>query len=270
MLLVSLRWLGAVLLLVLFARRAIARDWEKIRPHIPRLFLMGTLGFTVFNAFFYVAAYTTTALNIGIIQGSIPVLVLLGALLLYKIPISRLQGVGVFLTVSGVCVVASQGDLYRLASLTISQGDLFMVIACLLYSGYALGLRRFAAISPISLFTVIAVAALLSSLPISYGEYLLGNLQWPTTKGWIIALLVTFLPSFLAQICFIQGVADIGPGRAGIFVNLVPVFAAILAVSILGEPFRLFHFVALVLVISGIWMAERRRQAVQAPSVRTS
>jgi drug/metabolite transporter (DMT)-like permease len=70
---------------------------------------------------------------------------------------------------------------------------------------------------------------------------------------------VTLFPSFLAQICFIEGVTLIGPGRAGIFVNLVPVFASILAVAILHEPFELFHALALVLVLGGIGLAEWAR-----------
>ena len=132
-----------------------------------------------------------------------------------------------------------------------------MILACFLYAGYAVGLKRFSGVSSLSLFTVIAFVAFLTSIPMSFTEYLLGNLQWPTGEGWIIVALVTFFPSFLAQICFIQGVAAIGPGRAGVFVNLVPVFAAILAVTILQEPFKMYHGVALALVISGIWLSER-------------
>ena len=67
LLLVTLRWVGAVLLLAVFARKTILRDWHHIRPHLVILFLMGALGFTVFNSLMYLAAYTTTALNIGII-----------------------------------------------------------------------------------------------------------------------------------------------------------------------------------------------------------
>ncbi len=68
---------------------------------------------------------------------------------------------------------------------------------------------------------------------------------------------MTLLPSFLAQLFFIQGVALIGPGRAGIFINLVPVFASILAVAFLKEPFEAFHGLALALVLGGILLSER-------------
>ncbi len=257
MLLVSLRWFGAVMLLVVFARKVLIRDWPYLRMHLVPLFLMGALGFATFNALFYVAAYTTTALNIGIIQGSIPVFVLIGMFSIYRTPVSKLQIIGVAVTIVGVCIVASGGSLEKLAALNIQQGDYFMIIACLLYAGYAIGLKRYSGVSSLSLFTIIAFAAFVTSLPMSLTEYALDSLQWPTTEGWIIVVLVTLLPSFIAQIAFIQGVAIIGPGRAGIFVNLVPIFAAILAVSILSEPFRVYHGVALFLVISGIWLSER-------------
>jgi len=77
-----------------------------------------------------------------------------------------------------------------------------------------------------------------------------------------VIALVALLPSFLAQVLFIQGVEIIGPGRAGIFVNLVPVFAAMIAVAYLGEDFHLHHGLALALVLGGIWLAERAAGAV--------
>jgi drug/metabolite transporter (DMT)-like permease len=264
MLLVSLRWLGSVLLLMLFAHRNVYRDWPTLRRHLPFLAAMGVLGFTTFNALFYIAAHFTTAVNMGIIQGSIPVFVLIGAFIAYRTPVTRLQMAGVGLTMMGVVIVGTGGSLTRLAGLTINHGDLLMVIACALYAGYAVGLRRRPAVSALGLFTVIAGSAFLASIPLTAAELALGDFQWPTTTGWIIVGLVTLFPSFLAQIFFIEGVALIGPGRAGIFINLVPVFASILAVLVLGEPFEGYHAAALALVLAGIWLAERTRRAPAA------
>jgi len=260
MLLVSLRWLGAVGLMLIFARRFVLRDWPTLRSHIPYLAIMGTLGFTAFNALFYVAAHSTTAVNIGIIQGSMPMFVLIGAFVAYRSPVTRLQLIGVALTIIGVVIVATRGSLERLAALTVNHGDLLMVIACVLYSGYAVGLRRRPAVSSLGLFTVIAGVAFIASLPLTAAELAIGKLQWPTPTGWLVAGLITLFPSFLAQIFFMNGVALIGPSRAGVFINLVPVFASILAVLVLGEPFEGFHALALALVLSGIWLSERVQQ----------
>ena len=94
--------------------------------------------------------------------------------------------------------------------------------------------------------------------PLALGEYLMGGTVWPSQQGWAVLAYVTVFPSFLAQIFFVKGVTLIGPARAGVFINLVPVFAAILAVSMLGEAFRWYHLGALALVLLGIWLAERR------------
>ena len=256
MALVSLRWLGALGLLVAFAHAQVRRDWPVLRTRLPFVAAMGAIGFTVFNALFYLAAHWTTAVNIGIIQGSIPVFVLIGAFAAYRTRVAGLQVAGVLVATLGVALVAAGGDLARLASLALNFGDVLMIAACVLYAGYTLGLSRRPPVSPLSLFTGMAGAAFVTSLPLALAEAALGRFQWPTPAGWLILGLVTLFPSFLAQISFIQGVALIGPSRAGVFVNLVPVFASILALLILQEPFRLFHAVALALVLGGIWLSE--------------
>ena len=261
MALVSLRWLGVVLLLALFASRHIRRDWEVLRKHWIFVSVMGALGLAMFNALFYVAAHTTTAVNIGIIQGSIPVFVLIGVFLVYRTRVTKLQVAGVLLTVCGVVLVGSQGELARIMALQVADGDVLMVIACTLYAGYVGLLRRPAAVSALGMFTAIAGAAFLASIPLTVAEVALGQFQWPTATGWVIVALVALFPSLLAQISFIQGVELIGASRAGVFVNLVPVFASILAVTLLREPFQLFHAIALCLVLGGIWLSERGKSA---------
>ena len=261
MALVTARWLGVSVLLALFAHRHVLRDWPVLRPHLLFLSAMGMLGFTVFNAIFYVSAHYTTALNIGIIQGSIPMFILLGAFAVYRTRITRIQAAGLASTMIGVAIVASGGSLARLAALAINIGDVLMVIACLLYAGYTVGLRKRPPVAALALFAVMAFAAFVASLPLVFAEMSLGQFQWPTAKGMIIVALVTLFPSFLAQIFFIQGVTLIGPGRAGVFVNLVPVFASIMAVAFLDEPFEVFHAIALGLVLGGIWLSERGKAA---------
>jgi drug/metabolite transporter (DMT)-like permease len=257
--LVTFRWLGVVILLSLFARNKLRRDWPLLRQHLPFLCLMGTCGFTAFNAFFYVAGHHTSAINIGILQGSIPVFVLLGSWLAMRHRITRVQGIGVFMTLLGVVTVASGGDLRELLNLAVNRGDLFMLIACFFYATYSVGLSRRPRVSALGLFTVMAAVAWLVSLPLVMVETWLLGWHWPSTSGWIIAGLVTLLPSLVAQIFFIQGVGLIGPGRAGVFVNLVPVFASVMAIFFLGETFELHHALSLLLVLGGIGLSELGR-----------
>ena len=256
MLLVSLRWLGVVLLLLVFARKHVARDWPVLRQNLRYLSVMGIAGFTAFNALFYIAAHYTTAVNIGIIQGSIPIFVIVGSFLLYRIRITSIQTIGIGVTLLGVFTVVSAGDLSQLLELSINRGDFLLLLACALYAGYSVGLSRRPAVSALALFAVLAGAAFVGSLPLVVMESLHQGFVWPSPTGWIVVVLVTLLPSFVAQIFFIQGVSLIGPGRAGVFVNLVPVFASIMAVFFLGESFEVFHAVSLALVLGGIGLSE--------------
>lgn len=262
MVVVALRWLLVVLLLAAFNTKALMRDWPHLRPRLKFLFAMGALGFASFNALFYIAAHHTTAVNMGIIQGMMPALVLAGAWLAYRTPARKLQWVGAAVTLAGVAVVASAGDAERLLSLRFNTGDLLVVLAVVLYAGYTVGLRRRPESTALGLFTVLAASAFLASLPMVAAEAWLGEFLAPSLQGWVVIALVALLPSFLAQVLFIQGVEIIGPGRAGIFVNLVPVFAAMIAVAYLGEDFHLHHGLALALVLGGIWLAERAAGAV--------
>lgn len=256
MLLVTLRWLSVVILLLLFARKQVIQDWQILRHHVRYIFLMGTLGFTVFNALFYLAAHSTSAINIGILQGSIPVFVLLGTFIFYHSKITTVQATGVSVTLLGVVLVASGGDFTQLMSLSVNRGDSYMLLACLLYAGYSVGLSRRPAVSALGLFAAIASVAFLVSLPLLAVEIQNGTFQQPTVTGWIVVALVSILPSFVAQISFIHGVGLIGPARAGVFVNLVPVFASIMAVYYLQESFEIFHAISLALVLGGIGLSE--------------
>jgi len=256
---VTFRWLGVLLLLGIFSRNYLLQDWPILRRRIPYIFFMGALGYTCFNSVFYLAAYTTSAINVGILQGSIPVFIVLGSYFFRHTNVSGIQIFGILATICGVCVVGSGGNLLNLTELVFKFGDILMIIACFLYAGYTIGLERRPKSSALGIFTLMAVFAFIASLPLLGIEIFLGMFQWPTRDGWVIIGLITLFPSFLAQILFMHGVEIIGPARAGIFANLVPVFGSVLAVFILDETFAIFQGVALVLVLGGIWLSERAK-----------
>ena len=254
--LVALRWFGGTLLLFIVYRRQIARDWGILSARLPYAALMALTGFTLFNSLFYEAAHTTTAINIGILQGSIPVFVIVLSIVLSGHKPGLLQTVGVLVTIVGVVVVASKGDLERLTGLVFAQGDVYMLIACMLYAAYSFGLMKRPAVSGLSLLAIFAAMAALFSIPLVMWEASRDGWVLPSMNGWFIALLAIIFPTVLAQFFFIRGVSIIGAVRAGVFVNLVPVFSTLMAVTYLAESFELFHALALALVLGGIWLSE--------------
>ncbi len=256
MMMTGARWIICCIALWVAARGQIRQHWRTLLPHWRRITLMGAFGFTGFNALFYAAAHHTTAINIAIIQGTIPVLVLVGSLLFFHTRTGLLQAVGVLLTIAGIAVVASRGELAVLAQLAFNIGDVWILVACLLYAGYTMGLRGRPAVPGIVFFAAMAAVACLSSLPLVAYEVASGQFIVPTAKGIALMAFVGLLPSFVTQLAFIRAVELIGPARAGVFLNLVPIFGPLLAVIVLGEPLSPYHAVALVLVLGGIAVAE--------------
>ena len=256
MTLTCMRWGVALVPILAAARPSLRHDWPTLRAHWPYLLAMGALGYTVFNALFYVAAHRTSALNLSIIQGAIPALVLIGARAFLGIRFSGRQALGAAITMLGVVTIAAQGDPARLAALAFNSGDVIMVVAVILYAGYTVALRERPPVSGLSLLAGMALAAFVTSVPLMVWEILSGGFIWPTTVGLLTLLYVALGPAFSSQMFYMRGVELIGPGRAGVFVNLVPVFGAIMAVALLGEGFAAYHVVALALVVGGIAIAQ--------------
>ena len=256
---VFLRWAMVTAFLWPFFGHQVKADWPIIREKLPLVVLMASLGYTGFNTLFYAAAHTTSAINVGIIQGSMPVFVLLGAWLALGTKVTGMQWVGAALGLLGVAWVAAKGRPETLIALDIVAGDGLMLLAAGLYSFYTIALNRRPPISGISFFTLMAPIAMLTALPLVIGDTLVNGLRMPTLQGWVVTALIAIFPSCLAQLWFMRCVDLIGPGRAGVYMNLTPVFAAMMGVAFLGEQFFAFHALGLLLVISGIWLVQRQR-----------
>jgi drug/metabolite transporter (DMT)-like permease len=259
MVIVSLRWLLASTLLFAFAHKQIAQDWQVLKHHLWLVAFGGVFGFTAFNALFYLAAHHTSGVNMTILQGSLPIFTLIGALAFHRTRISLLGALGILLTLAGVMTVASKGDWDTLMSLSFNVGDIWLIVACLLYAVFTLTLRNRPKVSGIGFFAILAVAAFFAAIPLIGWEIASGETQWPTLRGWELLAFITIGPSLLAQLFFLRAVDLIGPSRASVFTNLVPIFGPIIAIIVLGEVFHPFHAGALILVLGGIGLAEWRR-----------
>jgi drug/metabolite transporter (DMT)-like permease len=264
MLLTASRWGLVLAVMGLTCRKQIAEALPSARRQWRALLAMGAVGFTFFNALNYLAAHHTSAVNISIIQGIIPLMVLIGGLVVHRAPVRAGQLLGVSVAMIGVVVVASNGSFAALAHMQFNVGDLMMLGACALYAGYAVALRSIpTTVSALGFFFGLAAAAFVTSLPLLAIEAASGGLLAPTPKGWGILTYVALAPSFICQVFFIRAVALIGPQRAGLFINMVPVFGALAAVVVLGEHFGLHHAMGLGLVLLGIVFSER---AVRRPA----
>lgn len=264
MMLTFWRWAFAFMLIVAISVPQLKKDWPLLKQNWLLLMVLGVIGYTSFNAFLYTAVLYTTAINVAIEQAGIPVLIFIANFLLYRTRVSLAQIVGFAVTMFGIALTASHGDLMSLAQLTLNFGDALMMLAVVAYTVYTLLLRWRPPIHWKSLMALPALGALLASVPLLGWEMAAGDAIWPDASGWAIALWTSIFASLVAQILYVLGVDNIGPNRAGLFINLVPVFGTLLSVLLVGEDLQLFHVIALALALGGIAIAERGRPKVAA------
>lgn len=253
---VLVRWVFVFLLVWPFYGRAVRARLGEVRGKWLLITAMAILGFTGFNILFYIASFNTTAVNVGILQGSVPVMVIILAFLVSGTRIGLLQTVGVVMTLIGVATVATRGAPWQMLAIAFNFGDVVMLVACASYACYAVMLQHRPPLPGAVFFTMMVAIALITAVPPALYEIWVLGAGWPTFTGWAITLFVAIFPATLAQQFFMRGVELIGPGRAGVYVNLTPVFAAGMAVVFLGEAFAWFHAAALVLVLGGIALVQ--------------
>ncbi len=170
MLLTSLRWAMALMILLAFTLPQVRRDIKVIRANLPLLMAYGAVGFTAFNILLYSALQYTTAINVAIEQAGMPMLIFLANFILFRIKVTPAQILGFMLTLAGVAITASGGSLARLIGLELNRGDALMLLAVLCYGGYTVALRYKPQLHWQSMITVMAASAFLTSLPFAAFE----------------------------------------------------------------------------------------------------
>ena len=256
-LLMELRWLGSFLILLALYHKSLPRYMPLILQQWRWVFGMGGIGLAGFTLLIVYAAQYTTAVNLGIMQGVIPAFVMFFGWLLFRTSIGWFQFFGLCSSLFGVLVLVSAGSFASIIALQFNSGDLLMVAACLCYAGYTIAISRRLDMPPVILLCFFAFCAFLTCSFFTVVEYANGELIFPGFKGFLLLIYCAVCPSILSQTCFIRGVELTGANRAGLYVNLVPVFAAFLGMLILSEAMHMYHLISLTMVLGGIFLAER-------------
>ncbi len=253
------RWILAFSAILALSIPQLARDWPQIKQKWPLMITYGVFGFAAFNAFMYSALQYTSAINVVIEQAGIPGLIFVGNYLLFRTKVTWAQFAGFLLTLAGVAVTASHGSFEALLALDVNRGDVLMLLALVSYAAYTVALHFKPRVHWKSQMAIPALGALLACIPLAGFEYARGTMIWPDQIGWAAVFYTGIFPSLISQVLFVRGVELIGPNRAGLFINAIPVFGVILSVIFLGEGFFAFHLAAMMLVSGGIAVAERAK-----------
>ncbi|AHB49423.1 DMT transporter permease [Hyphomicrobium nitrativorans NL23] len=252
------RWTLAALVVLPIAWPHLARDLPKMRERWPIMLLLTTLGISIFNTFLYIAAHTTTAINIVMLQTAMPIVVVLATFLIFREAVTGRQAAGIVASFAGTLILISHGDPDVLLNLDFKRGDLWMLAAVVCYAVYTALLRVRPPVHGFSFaFASFALGALLL-LPFYVAETILVG-SFPVTTNALAALgYVAVFASVFAYMAFNRTVALLGANLAGLTVHLIPVFGIVLAVLLLGERVHLYHGAGIALIAFGLWLATRK------------
>lgn len=256
--LTHLRWGVAGLCALPFAWPYLRRDWPLIRRHALLLFAYGGIGLAGFNVALYSALNYTSTINVVIEQAGMPGVIFALNFVALVQRARAVQLLGFAMTVAGVALTVSGGDPARLIGLELNRGDALMLVAIACYGGFTASLRFKPPLHWLSFITVICLTAWLGSLPFALWAGSGEAAIWPDATGWGVIVFAALMPGLFAQSCFIRSNELIDSNRAGLFVNLVPIFGTLFSIALLGETLHAYHVVALALVLAGIALAERR------------
>jgi drug/metabolite transporter (DMT)-like permease len=264
--LTTVRWSLAALILLPFG-------WRVFKPGSPlwenkiRFLILGLFGVGSYNTLLYLALQTSSAINVTLIGASMPIWMLFIGSVFYQVKPKLLQMIGAVVSLIGVAVVLTRGDLSALLSMQMVVGDLLIMVATFLWAFYSWMLSRpgtsterqwpWADFLMAQILVGLLWTGLFDGFEIAAGHAYLDLNLWTCS----LILFVAIGPSLVAYRCWGLGVNGAGPTVAAFFANFIPLFTALLSAAILGEPPSLFHGLAFALIVAGIWVSSPKNRS---------
>lgn len=250
------RWLLALALLLPFSFLALKRESKVILSKLPHIFCLATLSVVGFSTLLYQAALSSSATNIGLINSTIPIFILLVGMIFFHQELTRKITIGVMLALLGVYWVIVRGDLTVLLNNQWLVGDLLMLVAVVCWALYTISLKIFdLQLSKKSLLASQMIAGLTILTPITIIDvfFFSGSFQY-SDQIFAGIIYTAIFPGILAYLFWSIGVSAIGPARSGIFMYLIPIFSALLSFTFFEEKIAGFHIVGGIFILLGLYI----------------
>ncbi|MBC2581373.1 DMT family transporter [Clostridium sp. DJ247] len=258
------RWIGAIFLLLPVAYFIEKPKWNSLSKALPTLAIMGALGIIGYNLALYSALDYTSAINAALINALNPGVIVLFSVFLLRERISWIQVSGLVVSLIGVLVVLTRGDLVQILQVKYNKGDLIMIAAIIIWTLYSILGKRLKEIPPITATAVSALIAVLMMAPFAIYQGI--DMTKITSVGMTGILYMIIFPSVCSFVFWNISIREIGASQAGIFLNFIPVFTAIIS-WILGNKITSAQVYGGLLVFIGIYlttgMLERRLARTQ-------
>ncbi len=253
------RWAIALALVLPLALPHLKSQWTLLKQGWKPILILGLVGVGCYNTFAYIALQYTTATNAVLLNSFIPVVTIAISWIFLGKHLSRLQAIGVLVSMIGALTIVARGDPQVLAHLNLNLGDAWMLGAVLVWALYTVGLAwRPAGVHPMLMLAAMTTVGVLALFPAYLWEMAQGR-QINVHLGSLASLAyVGIFPSFLGYIFYNRGVAEVGANKGSLFIHLMPVFGTILSVIFLGEIPYWYHYLGIALIFTGIWLTMRK------------
>lgn len=263
-----LRWSLALLLIMPFTYRDIRANYKLYLKYWHTILGMGFLGIAVFTAAVYFAIQHTTAINASILSSSSPLMIVIVAYFVLGEKMNRSQIGGIMLSLIGVLWIVSKGNLAQLGQFQWNPGDLLMLAANLIWAFYSILLRKTAGHIPgLTGFALSIAAGVFFLLPASLVELQFQEVHLASSQVWLSVIYLGIFASVIAFFFWTLSVQQLGPSKSSPFLNLVPLFATLFAIVLLGEQVELAQLIGGMFILSGVLLSfqqPRRKSARHA------
>ena len=259
------RWTGAFVVAIVFAWPYLKKDMPVLLRHWRMMLLLSATGIATYNTLSYLGLTTTTALNVLLLQSAGPLIIIVWAFALFRERPTSWQAAGVAVSLLGVATIAAHGSLETLLALRLNPGDIWILVAMVIYGVYAAMFRRRPQTHPMSFLVATMGIGSVMILPFYLWEYADGARIHGGTAVFLAMAYMAVFPSFIAYLFFNRGIELVGAGRAGQSWHLMPLFGSILAVLFLGETFHPYHAAGIAMIGAGIMLASVKPAPVPTP-----
>ncbi len=255
------RWFFAWLILAPFTLPEIIKKKEYIVKNYKLFIILGVTSITIFNSIVYYSLNFTQVISGVLMISTIPVMIMFFSSILKIEKTNVFQIIGVILSFLGVIIIITKANFEILKNLDFNKGDITMVVAMFSWALYSTLLKRQKyELSQISLLQVVISFGLIFLIPVYFIEYQVG-FRIDLNKPFILILLyVVLLPGLASFILWIKGISMIGANRSGVFLHLMPIFSAIMAMIFFNEKFMFYHILGACFIVTGILLSNRKVQ----------
>ena len=254
------RWFFVFLIIVPFVFKEINKNKQYLLQELPRLLFLSFTGFVICGAFPYISGLTTTVTNMGIIYALAPIAIVMFASFLFHEKLSFVQYIGIFTSFFGVAFVIFKGSLSNLFNLNFTLGDLWILAAAISWAFFSIYLVNWK--SKFSIFARFTIMSFFGAV-ILFPFYMIENSYFMQTTFndniVVFVILASVFPGVLAFTMYTKLQQLIGASLASLTVYFMPIYGAIYGMILFNETLKIFHLYGAILVLLGIFLANRRK-----------